>query len=134
MNAPSRPRFGRGFPLVQRLLVGRNPLTGRKYRLVPMAILAGALVLAGCGVKGPLEPPPGTQNTASPNPLQTSVVPDRPGETVTSTQTQTATSKAFTSPLGKEEPGKKKRIRQGNVPISSPAKKPDRDFILDDLL
>lgn len=99
-----------------------------------MAILAGALVLAGCGVKGPLEPPPGTQNTASPNPLQTTVVPDRAGESVTSTQTQTATSKAFASPLGKEESGKKKRHRQGNVPISSPSQKPDRDFILDDLL
>lgn len=114
--------------------MGRNPLTGRKYRLVPIAILAGALVLGGCGVKGPLEPPHGTQNTASPNPLQTTVAPDRAGETVTSTQTQTATSKAFTSPLGKEEPGKKKRFRQGNVPITSPAEKPDRAFILDDLL
>ncbi len=49
------------------------------------------------------------------------------GETVTSTQTQTATSKAFTSPLGKEEPGKKKRIRQGNVPISRRPVEPDRD-------
>lgn len=99
-----------------------------------MTILAGALVLAGCGVKGPLEPPPGTQSTASPNPLQTTVVPDRAGETVTSTQTQTATSKAFSSPLGKEEPGKRKRYRQGNVPVSSPPEKPDRGFILDDLL
>jgi predicted small lipoprotein YifL len=109
-------------------------LTGRKYRLVPMAILAGTMVLAGCGVKGPLEPPAGAAQTASPNPLQTTVVPDRAGESVTSTQTQTATSKAFSSPVGKEEPGKKKRFRQGNVPISSEPVKPDKPFILDDLL
>jgi predicted small lipoprotein YifL len=99
-----------------------------------MALLAGALVLAGCGVKGPLEPPVGAENIASPNPLQTTVVPDRPGDSVTSTATQTATSKAFSSPVGKQEEGKKKRFRQGGVPITTEPVKPDRDFILDKLL
>jgi predicted small lipoprotein YifL len=109
-------------------------LTGRNKNMVPIAILVGTLVLAGCGVKGPLEPPPGTAQTASPNPLQTTVVPDRAGDSVTSTQTQTATSKEFTSKAGKDEPGKKKRFKQGNVPISTEPVKPDRPFILDDLL
>lgn len=111
-------------------------MTDRSNHTLPIAILAGALVLAGCGVRGPLEPPPGTENTASPNPLQTSVVPDRAGDSVTSTPTQTATSKAFTSPIGKDDSkdGKKKRFRQGNVPLTSEPVKPDRDFILDDLL
>lgn len=98
-----------------------------------MALLAGTLVLAGCGVKGPLEPPVGAENIASPNPLQTRIVPDAPGPSVTETPTQTATSKAFTSPMGKDD-AKKKRFRQGKVPLSSEPKKPDRDFILDKLL
>ncbi len=113
--------------------MGRNPLTDRTNRTLPIALLASALVLAGCGVKGPLEPPVGAENIASPNPLQTTVVPDSPGPSVTSTQTQTATSKAFTSPIGREE-AKKKRIRQGKVPLTSEPIKPDRPFILDDLL
>jgi predicted small lipoprotein YifL len=108
-------------------------LTDPSTRIVPMALLAGALVLAGCGVKGPLEPPLGAENTTTPNPLQTTVVPDSPGVSVTSTQTQTATSKAFSTPIGKDE-AKKKRFRQGKVPLSSEPQKPDRPFILDDLL
>jgi predicted small lipoprotein YifL len=109
-------------------------LTDRPTRIVPMALLAGTLVLAGCGVKGPLEPPVGAERTASPNPLVTTVTPDAPGPSVTSTPTQTATSKSFTSPVGKKDEGKKKRFRQGGVPITSEPVKPDRPFILDDLL
>ena len=108
-------------------------MTDRSTRIVPMALLAGALVLAGCGVKGPLEPPVGAENIATPNPQTATVVPDRPGPSVTSTPTQTATSKAFSTPIGKEEP-KKKRFRQGNVPITSEPVKPNTPFILDDLL
>jgi predicted small lipoprotein YifL len=111
-------------------------LTDRSTRIVPMALLAGALVLAGCGVKGPLEPPVGAENIATPNPQTATVVPDRPGPSVTSTPTQTATSKAFTSPIGKEDDkaGKKKRFRQGNVPITTEPVKPNTPFVLDDLL
>jgi len=110
-------------------------LTDRNRRTVPIAILVGTLVLAGCGVKGPLEPPVGAENRTSPNPLQTSVVPDAPGPSVTSTPTQTATSKTFIAPVvGRPEEGKKKRMQQGKVPISSEPVKPDRPFILDDLL
>jgi len=102
-------------------------------RIVPMALLAGALTLAGCGVKGPLEPPLGAENIASPNPLQTTITSDAPGASVTSTPTQTATSKTL-SPLGKQEDGKKKRFRQGGVPLTSEPVKPDQPFLLDKLL
>ena len=103
-------------------------------------MLTGALVLAGCGVKGPLEPPIGAEKTAAPNPLQTTIVPDRPGASVTSTPTQTTTSKSFMTPVGKQQEAskdgkeKKKRFRQGGVPLSTEPVKPDRPFILDDLL
>lgn len=109
-------------------------MADRSTRIVPIALLAGALMLAGCGVKGPLEPPVGSENTASPNPLQTTLVPDTPGASVTSTQTQTATSKAFTTPLGNRDETKKNRLRQGKVPVTSEPQKPDRDFFLDKLL
>ena len=35
-------------------------------RLVPLAALLAALALAGCGVKGGLEPPPAPQAAAAP--------------------------------------------------------------------
>ena len=35
-------------------------------RLAPLGALLAVLVLAGCGVKGGLEPPPGPQATAEP--------------------------------------------------------------------
>ena len=115
--------------------MGRNPLTFRTAQKLPIAVLASALLLAGCGVKGPLEPPLGAENTASPNPLSTTITSDAPGPSVTSTQTQTSSSKAFSSPIGnKQDEGKKKRLRQGGVPITTESEKPDRDFILDKLL
>lgn len=101
-----------------------------------MALLAGVLVLAGCGVKGPLEPPVGTEATASPNPLQTTITPDSPGPSVTSTPTQTATSKAFMSRANKKD-GKtqsSKKVKHGGVPLTSEPVKPDRPFVLDRLL
>jgi predicted small lipoprotein YifL len=111
-------------------------LTHRSDRKLPITVLAGALLLAGCGVKGPLEPPVGAENIASPNPLQTTITSDAPGPSVTSTQTQTATSKAFRTPIGKEEPkeGKKQRFRQGGVPVTTEPVKPDQPFFLDKLL
>ena len=113
--------------------MGRNPLTDRSTRKLPIAVLVGTLVLAGCGVKGPLEPPLGAENIASPNPLQTTITSDAPGASVTSTPTQTATSKTL-SPAGKQEDGKKKRFRQGGVPLTSEPVKPDQPFLLDKLL
>jgi predicted small lipoprotein YifL len=111
-------------------------LTDRFDRKLPIAVLAGTLLLAGCGVKGPLEPPVGAENITSPNPLQTTVTSDAPGPSVTSTQTQTAASKAFRAPIGKEETkeGKKARFRQGGVPVTSEPVKPDQPFFLDKLL
>ena len=110
-------------------------MTNRSDRKLPIAVLAGALLLAGCGVKGPLEPPVGAENITSPNPLQTTITSDAPGPSVTSTQTQTATSKAFT-PIGKDDSkkDKKKRFRQGGVPVTSEPVKPDQPFFLDKLL
>ena len=58
-----------------------------RSRLALFGALLSALVLAGCGVKGPLEPPPGPQVTAEPTsarPLgappapRTSARPDQP--------------------------------------------------------
>lgn len=109
-------------------------MTDRSSRIFQIALLSGALMLAGCGVKGPLEPPIGAENIASPNPLQTTITPDAPGPSVTSTPTQTATSKAFANPIGKQEDGKKKRLRQGGVPITTEPVKPDQPFLLDRLL
>lgn len=107
-------------------------MTNRSDRKLPITVLAGALLLAGCGVKGPLEPPVGAENITSPNPLQTTITSDAPGPSVTSTQTQTATSKAFT-PIGNDKE-KKKRFRQGGVPVTSEPVKPDQPFFLDKLL
>ena len=113
-------------------------MTDRPTRIVPIALLVGTLVLAGCGVKGPLEPPVGFEKSASPNPLQTTVTSDSPGPSVTSTPTQTATSnptaKSIMAPVGKQEEPKKKRFRQGGVPVTSEPIKPKQPFILDDLL
>ena len=112
-------------------------MTARTVQKLPIAALGGALLLAGCGVKGPLEPPVGAENRSSPNPLSTTITSDAPGSSVTSTQTQTSSSnsKAFSSPIGnKQDEGKKKRLRQGGVPVTSESEKPDQPFILDKLL
>jgi predicted small lipoprotein YifL len=103
-----------------------------------LAAAAGAFLLAGCGVKGPLEPPPGT--TPSPTAARTdSPVLNQsattPGTSVTNTPTtvQSATENpSAAAPFARK--GKKVRTRQGRVPISSPSERPDRPFILDSLL
>lgn len=136
MTAGARPRFGRGFRLLASPHPGRFPLTDRSNRIVPMVLLAGVLALAGCGVKGPLEPPVGTEAVASPNPLQTTITSDSPGPSVTSTPTQTASSKAFMSRANRKD-GKmpsSKKVKHGGVPLTSEPQKPDRPFLLDKLL
>jgi predicted small lipoprotein YifL len=113
-------------------------LTDRSTRIYPIALLAGALVLAGCGVKGPLEPPVGAENTATPNPLQTTVTSDSPGPSVTSTPTQTAASKSFKSTTAtkgqKNIYGAKATPQKRTVPITGQNQKPDQPFFLDKLL
>lgn len=102
-------------------------------RNVQIAALGAALLLAGCGVKGPLEPPPGVTAAA---PVQTAIVtPDTPGPSVSGTQTQTSSStpRSFTPPM-EQAKKKKKRLKQGNVPVTSAPEKPDVPFILDSLL
>ncbi len=106
-------------------------MTDRSVQKLPIAVLLGTLLLAGCGVKGALEPPPGTEAIATPGPNTVSRS-DTPGPSVTSTQTQTSSS-SFT----KDEPraeGKKKRMKHGTVPVTSQPIKPDTPFILDQLL
>jgi predicted small lipoprotein YifL len=114
-------------------------LTDRSNRFLPIALLAGMFVLAGCGVKGPLEPPVGAENTASPNPLQTTVTSDSPGPTVTSTPTQTAASKSFKStenPRAKQNKygSRAATSQKRTVPITGQNQKPDQPFFLDKLL
>jgi predicted small lipoprotein YifL len=122
-------------------------LTDRSNHFLPTALLAGMLVLAGCGVKGPLEPPVGAENTATPNPLQTTVTPDTPGPTVTSTPTQTAastsarseTSKSFKSKFTdkaalRNQRGRSATPQKRTVPITGQNQKPDQPFFLDKLL
>lgn len=134
MTHRPRPRFGRGFPIVQ-CRSREISLTIRSNQKLPIAVLATALLLAGCGVKGPLEPPLGAENAAAPNPLQTTVTPDSSATSVTSTQTVTTSSRGFTVPFSTSaSQEKKKRLKQGNVPVTSKPPRPDRGFILDDLL
>ncbi len=114
-------------------------MTDRSNRLFPTALLAASLLLAGCGVKGALEPPVGAENRVSPNPLQTHVASDTPGPSVTSTPTQTATSKSFKSQSSKrtlqqEKFGKAGRTQHRNIPVRGETEKPDQPFILDKLL
>jgi predicted small lipoprotein YifL len=108
-------------------------LTKRSTQKLPIAVLFGTLLLAGCGVKGALEPPPGTEAIAAPAPT-TVVRSDTPSASVTSTQTQT-TSSTFALPVDQQRgDGKKKRLKQGKVPVTSEAVRPDTPFILDELL
>lgn len=104
---------------------------------IPMqwiAALAGALLLAGCGVKGPLEPPPGSTAPAGAvqNPATVrNVQPDQPGPSVTSTRTEVQSNNAVISPLSQP---KKSRKKKGNVPITSDPVVPNEPFVLDSLL
>ena len=108
-------------------------MTERSTHKLPIAVLLGTLLLAGCGVKGALEPPPGTEAIASPAP-NTVVRSDTPGPSVTSTQTQTTSSNFATPAEQKRGDGKKKRLKQGGVPVTSEPLRPDTPFILDQLL
>jgi hypothetical protein len=95
-------------------------------------MLLGTLLLAGCGVKGALEPPPGTESIATPAP-NAITYSDTPGPSVTSTQTQTSSS-SFSTKDAPRADGKKRRMKHGTVPATSEPVKPDAPFILDQLL
>lgn len=125
-------------------------MSERPSQKAPIVVLV-ALLLAGCGVKGALEPPPGVTAAAAP-PLNETRAPDTPGESVTSTPTQTRSSinvrgELITPARGearasseakanqpKAADGKKGRLKQGTVPVTSAPVKPDEPFILDSLL
>jgi hypothetical protein len=111
-------------------------LTERSTQKLPIAVLLGTLLLAGCGVKGALEPPPGTEAIASPAP-NTVARSDTAVPSVSSTQTQTTSSsfvKKSDGPQQASESKKKRRLKQGKVPVTSEPVKPDSPFILDRLL
>ena len=108
-------------------------MTERSNQKLPVAVLLGTLLLAGCGVKGALEPPPGTEAIAAPAP-NTVVRSDTPGPSVTSTQTQTTSSNFGSTGEQKRGDGKKVRLKQGKVPVTSEPLRPDTPFILDQLL
>jgi predicted small lipoprotein YifL len=107
-------------------------LTDRSAHKLPIAMLLGTLLLAGCGVKGALEPPPGTEAIATPAPNMVGRS-DTPGPSVTSTQTQTSSSSFSTQDQPRAD-GKKRRLKHGTVPVTSEPVKPDAPFILDQLL
>jgi predicted small lipoprotein YifL len=108
-------------------------LTERSSQKLPIAVLLGTLLLAGCGVKGALEPPPGTEAIASPAP-NTVARSDVQGPSVTSTPTQTTTSNFGKQPEPQRGDGKRNRLKQGKVPATSEPVRPDSPFILDQLL
>ncbi len=89
-----------------------------------MLVLLGALALGACGVKGPLEPPPGAPQAEAPptvggKPVTTGSTPG-----VSDIPTTTARSGQWDKPA---------RKRAGSDPLQGIAR-PDQPFILDGLL
>ncbi|MFG1382039.1 LPS translocon maturation chaperone LptM [Xanthobacter versatilis] len=112
--------------------------------LVPLA-LCGTLALAACGVKGPLEPPPGahaTPEATKPAVQQAAVTSAKPG-----TKPNAAADAPYIAPASDGEilesatphaEWQKKKAAPGATTGESPllkgVTKPDQPFILDSLL
>lgn len=92
-----------------------------RLALVLGGVVVGALGLAGCGVKGPLEPPPGAQAT---------------GPTISAQEATAATSsspgRAKDASSEWKSGGGHKGESSGN--LLQGAQKPNQPFILDGLL
>ncbi|MDI4666238.1 lipoprotein [Xanthobacter autotrophicus] len=116
--------------------------------LVPLA-LCGTLALAACGVKGPLEPPPGAHVTPQATPpaakpavqqaAATSAKPGtKPGATTDGTYVApTSDGEILESATPHAEWQKKKTApgaSTGESPLLKDVSKPDQPFILDGLL
>ena len=87
----------------------RRPLKG----LAVVAAMAALLVLAGCGRKGPLDPPPGASNAVAPQANGGLVSP-------------------MASPIGSTGTSSDPGVDANGKPIAG--KGPDRPFLLDPLL
>lgn len=113
--------------------------------LVPLA-LCGTLALAACGVKGPLEPPPGAHATppaVKPAAQQTAATSAKPGTKPGTTTADgpyiapTSDGEILDSATPHAEWQKKKvapGATTGESPLLKDVKKPDQPFILDGLL
>ena len=112
--------------------------------LVPLA-LCGALALAACGVKGPLEPPPGAH--ATPPAATPGVQPAAASAATPGPKPGTAADAPYIAPTSDGEilesatphaEWQKKKAAPGATTGESPllkgVTKPDQPFILDSLL
>jgi predicted small lipoprotein YifL len=95
-------------------------LSASKAALVPIALLAAALTLAGCGRRGALEPPPGAPG-ASAQGSGSRLAPSPVGNPARQ-------SAANRDPLS--QPTRTGDVEEDEAPIPAP----NRPFILDSLL
>lgn len=91
---------------------------------LPLALL-GALALAGCGVKGPLEPPPGAPQAEAPPPAA------RPPSGGSAQPPQSAADMA--NAATPQADWQKPKSRHTGDPLQG-AVRPDQPFVLDGLL
>lgn len=105
--------------------------------LVSLA-LCGALALAACGVKGPLEPPPGAQVAApAPKPVAaTTAKPDPNAKPDTNAYVPPRTAAdLYDSATPHADWEKKKPAASSNSqPLLRGVNRPDQPFVLDGLL
>lgn len=91
--------------------------------------------LAGCGIKGPLEPPPGAQ-AAPPPPAAAAAEPAKPGKPAAAVAPSlkpraAETANAVSQP---EWQNGTRRTTSATTNLLKGAQKPDQPFILDGLL
>lgn len=99
-------------------------------------VLACAMGLAGCGIKGPLEPPPGAQAAAAPPPQAAAAAQSKPAATAPiapagTKPRATETANAVSQP---EWQNSSRRTTSATTNLLKGAQKPDQPFILDGLL
>lgn len=102
----------------------------------PLVFLAlgGALALAACGVKGPLEPPPGTQAAPTPPTHRATAATNDPNAPYTPPK---SAADLYNTATPQAEWQKKKQPTTGTGGASNllqGVKRPDQPFILDGLL
>lgn len=102
--------------------------------LLRFLALGGALALAACGVKGPLEPPPGTQAVHTPSTSRHSSTTTDPNAPYTPPR---SAADLFNTATPQADWQKKKQPTTGTGGASNllqGVKRPDQPFILDGLL
>ncbi|MGR7994998.1 MULTISPECIES: LPS translocon maturation chaperone LptM [unclassified Xanthobacter] len=98
---------------------------------LPLALVA-ALALAGCGVKGPLEPPPGAPKAEAPKTPPAVPPPTAAGETGFHSATSASDMANSVTPHADWEKSKQKQ--SGKTDQLEGVARPDRPFFLDGLL